>query len=91
MKKNKPEWRIVHVENDDLFGKSYYKIEHLGPLKLRYHTYYFPIHYKYFDDREFRFHTYEEAKQEIDKLVQGLSNYCYCEKVVYEIIPEEEK
>ena len=88
MKFKKPDYRIVHVENDPYNG-SYYKIE--TRAMLGYKTYYFRVHNSiYFDQTEYRFKTFEAAKEELDMLIQGKSKYNCFEKVVYETSSSKE-
>lgn len=80
--KKKPNFRIVHVENDPNFG-SYYKIE-IREL-FWYKTYYFRVPNSIsFEQNEFRFKNFKDAKEELDLLVQGKSKYNCFSKVVYE-------
>lgn len=89
MKLKKPTYRIVHVENDPNFG-SYYKIE--VKKLFTYDTYYFRVPNSItFDQSEYRFKTFEAAKEELDMLVQGKSKYNCFSKVVYEVTPKKEE
>lgn len=77
----KPDYRIVYVENDRSLG-NYYKIEKRE--FFGYTTYYFQIpNSAFFDQTEFRFKTFEAAKEELDLLVQGKSKYNTFSQVVY--------
>lgn len=79
---NKPDYRIVYVENDTSYG-TYYKIERKDVFGYR--TYYFHIPDDiFFDRQEFRFKTFDAAKEELDLLMQGKSKYNYFRQVVYE-------
>ena len=79
---SRPAYRIVYVDHDRHFG-TYYKIEQRDVF--RYRTYYFDVpDSPFFEQQEFRFKTYDDAKEELDLLIQGKSKYnCYSE-VVYE-------
>ena len=82
IKLKKPNFRIVHVENDPSFG-SYYKIE--TRELFWYRTYYFRVPNAIsLDQNEFRFRTFESAKEELDMLMDGKSKYNCFSKVVYE-------
>ena len=84
----KPDFRIVHVENDPYFG-SYYKIE--TKTIFGYKTHYFRVPNSiFFDQNEYRFKTFEAAKEELDMLMQGKSKYNCFSKVVYESSAKKE-
>ena len=80
--KKKPDYKIVLVKNDPLFG-SYYKIQYLGAFGLLYHNYWYKkIFNNSYEGKDFRFHSYEDAKKELDNLLEGMSQYNWCEKTV---------
>lgn len=87
-KLKKPDYRIVYVENDKDFG-NYYKIE--VREFFGYKTYYFKVPNSiFFDQTEFRFKTFEAAKEELDLLVQGKSKYNCFSQVVYQASRKEQ-
>ena len=86
IKSKKPDYRIVHVENDPYNGE-YYKIE--TRELFWYKTYYFRVPNSiYFEQNEYRFKTFEAAKEELDMLMNGKSKYNCFEQVVYETSQE---
>ena len=87
----RPDYRIVYVENDNSYGEygPYYKIE--VKKLFGYQDYYFRVPNSIsFDQNEFRFKNFDDAKEELDLLVQGKSKYNCFEKVVYEASKKEQ-
>jgi hypothetical protein len=85
--KHRPKYRIVYVENDFNFG-NYYKIQ--SKYLLGYQTYYFRVpNSAFFDQTEFRFKTFEAAKEELNLLLQGKSKYNCFQEVVYDTSKQE--
>ena len=78
--RKRPDFRIVKVEND-IYNGDYYKIE--SKDLVGYHTYYFQVPNSPFNQEDFRFKSFDAAKEEVDLLIKGKSKYNLNESVVY--------
>ena len=85
--KHRPKYRIVYVENDFNFG-NYYKIQ--SKYLLGYQTYYFRVPNSIsFGQNEFRFKNFDDAKEELELLMQGKSKYNCFQEVVYDTAKQD--